>query len=79
VTTFTYDAYGQLAGKTLPDGRNVALAYGWQTSARPTPLSIPIITQTTSDLGDVATTYFDALGRQQTKKSTPVGGSLAQG
>jgi RHS repeat-associated protein len=62
-TTSTYDAWGNLSGKTLPDGNTVAASINWATSNKPTATTLYYALTTPSN-GPWVKKWYDAMGRE---------------
>lgn len=69
-TKYQYDNFGQLAVVTSLDGDYSATAYGWTNDG-----SITNYVKTKNRLGDTETIYYDALGREIKRITSPAGGT----
>ena len=69
-TKYQYDNFGQLATVTSPDGDYSATAYGWTNDG-----GITNYVKTKNRLGNTETIYYDALGREIKRVSSPAGGT----
>ena len=72
-TKYQYDNFGQLAIATYPDGDYSATAYGWANDA--SRAEITNYVKTKNRLGDTETIYYDALGREIKRITSPAGGT----